>query len=346
VATFDHSVTQTDLLPTLLLILGLALVALAIVVPVLFASRRSLVNWRKLSAAFSVLVWVVPAIALVWVIGSQYRDKTHRAEMKTHVRQTITDGIRSIRTEGSASASAAPDLAARSPNADGPAAPTNPVSAEWQVASAHEASLDATEESDRARSPRLRVRRISSEDPKLTVPAAQSRDPNQFCLSSERYATLDEAETHLTGLVLGRVRELCSLEDPEIGVWLSHRFAANSQFLVDLVNQEGVKELAGEVIDWDFKNGTTGKMYRAHLRFDFSPELRRALRERWQGETAERRLLLLGAVVGLVTLMLGTAAGYFRLDDATGGAFRGRLKLAAAAIIAAGSVATVGAIRL
>jgi hypothetical protein len=188
------------------------------------------------------------------------------------------------------------------------------------------------------------VRRVSSEDPKLALPDAQSHDPHQFCLSSERFATLAEAEAHVTELAMARVRDLCAVEFPVIHDWLPRQPASNPRFLIDLMNQYGVKELVGEVMDWDFKNGTTGKMYRAHLRFDFSPGLRDALERRWQAETAERRLILLGSLLGLVTLMLGTAAGYFRLDDATGGAYRGRLKLAALAVIAAGSVAAVGVV--
>jgi hypothetical protein len=299
-ASFHHSATiHAEPRWAFLLIVALLLVALVIVARVLIASRHSLVIWKNLNAAFSVLIWVVPAIAVVFLIG-----------------------VRSLRPTGiPASPSAEAGAIRESQVADRPA-----------------------KESGRILPPRLRVRRISAEDPRLSVSAGASHDPNQFSLSSERYATLEEAEIHLTDLALGRVRELCAVETPDIAAWLSSRFAPGPEILIDLINQHGVKELAGEVMDWDFKNGTRGKMYRAHLWFDFSPGLRDALHRRWEADTAERRLILLGSLLGLVTLMLGTAAGYFRLDDATGGAFRGRLKLAALAVVAAGSVAAAGAI--
>jgi hypothetical protein len=81
-------------------------------------------------------------------------------------------------------------------------------------------------------------------------------------------------------------------------------------------------------------------MYRVHLRYDFSPQLQDALSSHWRGRTVEHRIGILGGMLGLVTLMLGTAAGYFRLDDATGGKYRRRLKLAAALVVAAGGLAT------
>lgn len=304
-ASFHHATTiHHEWTWGFLLIVGLLLVALVIVARVLIASRHSLIIWKNLTAIFSILVWVVPAIAVVGLIG-----------------------VKQLRlTDIPVSPSAETGTAAESRIADRPTGnagrippPPAPV-------------------------PRLRARRISGEDPKLPVQAAQSHDPNQFCLSSERYATLEEAEYALTRQALGHVRAVCTHETPDIAEWLSRRSLSDPQFLIDLVNQYGVKDLAGETMDWDFKIGTTGKMYRAHLWFSFSPELRDALRRRWEAETAERRLILLGSLLGLVTLMLGTAAGYFRLDDATGGAFRGRLKLAALAVVAAGSLAVAGAI--
>ena len=55
------------------------------------------------------------------------------------------------------------------------------------------------------------------------------------------------------------------------------------------------------------------------------------------------RLEALGGVVALLTLTFATGAAYFRLDERTHGRYRGRLKLAAVAIIGAG-VAAAGAL--
>jgi hypothetical protein len=84
-------------------------------------------------------------------------------------------------------------------------------------------------------------------------------------------------------------------------------------------------------------------MHRAHLRLELTPRFHTAVEQSWRGQVVEHRLLALGGVFGLVTLALASAAGYFRLDELTGGQYRRRLKLAALALIAAGGTA-VGAL--
>jgi hypothetical protein len=179
---------------------------------------------------------------------------------------------------------------------------------------------------------RLAVRSISTDDPKWTSGVQTTDGRELICRSSQRFATLIEAEEQITTEALTLVKEHYKNEYPLAGDW---------QVPVELVNRYGVKDLVGEVMDKDFGNGFKDKMYRAHLRLDYSPELQNALHVSWRGQTARHRLLILGSIFGLVTLMLGTSAGYFKLDDATDGAYRRRLKLAAAALISAGSLAAV-----
>jgi len=48
----------------------------------------------------------------------------------------------------------------------------------------------------------------------------------------------------------------------------------------------------------------------------------KALHASWDEQIVNHRLMELGGVLGLVTLVLATSAGYFRLDDWTGGKYR------------------------
>src|SRR5262249_31756632 len=107
---------------------------------------------------------------------------------------------------------------------------------------------------------------------------------------------------------------------------------------VALIDQNAVNAIVGEVFDKDFGNGVTGKMYRAHLRLDMNSSLRKALQGSWNNQIVNHRLIELGGILGLATLTLASLAGYYRLDDATHGQYRRRLKLAAAALVSAGGL--------
>lgn len=93
-----------------------------------------------------------------------------------------------------------------------------------------------------------------------------------------------------------------------------------------------------EPIQHDFGR-FTGEMYRVHWQVQLAPELRERLYAPWREQIVERRLGILVAFFGLVSLMLSAAAIYYRLDSLTAGAYRLRLKFAAFAVMAAGSLA-------
>lgn len=192
-----------------------------------------------------------------------------------------------------------------------------------------------TSESDltaRSNAPaRLRIRQTSSDAPTWINPASEGPDgPAQIVLSSQRFATLEEAETQITEQAAVRIREY----------WrASNGGNSPAEVPVSLIEQFAVKEMVGEIIDKDFGNGIKGKMYRVHLWLDTTDSrLRDAVQKLWHSQVAEYRLILLGSAAGLMTLMLGAAAGYFRLDELTGGQYRGRLQLAAASLITAGGL--------
>jgi hypothetical protein len=81
-------------------------------------------------------------------------------------------------------------------------------------------------------------------------------------------------------------------------------------------------------------------MYRVYWQVQSTPAVRDFFLASWRSRAQEQRLVQAGIGFGLLTLLFGSAAGYYRLDNATGGRYRGRLRLAAAAIAVAGGVAT------
>jgi hypothetical protein len=77
---------------------------------------------------------------------------------------------------------------------------------------------------------------------------------------------------------------------------------------------------------------------RVHAILDFSPRMLDELYSAWRAQIAERRLWTVGGLVGLATLLVASLAGYLRLDAATHGGYRRRLKLATVSLIVAGGL--------
>lgn len=318
----DWSLVFLILVPCALLLF----VALVAVATVLISSRHSFDVWRRLKSTMAVLVWIVPAAAIVFLIGvkSQQRFVAVVPQSTNPAVQSkeFIDGQRQITTQ----------LA------------TAETSHKAQAATA--SSAEESSSANSVASARLKVRQVSSDDPKWTAGSYFVGGREVVVLSSQRFATLAEAEENVTAMALQQIREhwsgeaLLDFSGQQLRLPQSLRSEDVRGVVVDLVDRFAVKDLVGEVMDWDFKNGTTGKMYRAHLRLDFTPQLHDALQERGRALIVEGRVLHFGGLLGLVTLMLATAAGYFKLDDATAGAYRRRLKLAAVALIAAGGLAT------
>lgn len=309
-------------LGALLAVAVLAFVATGIVVTVLVASRHSLVAWQKMKAALAVLIWVVPAGALIGWIAQ--RSDRHFVDHAGNPMQVVT-------AAPNPQADVHPQVHVHRAGGPGEIHVSMPDVKAIMTVSNEVATMPIPVEAEEA-APRLKVRRISSDDPRWEQETRIVEGRELHSLSSQRFATLAEAEEQATGQLLSRIQAHFQNQFP---------MDVNSARLIEIVNQFAVKDFVGEVIDkYDFGNGITAKMYRTHLRYDFSPQLHDAFSAHWRKSTVEHRIGILGGMLGLVTLMFGTAAGYFRLDDATGGKYRKRLKLAAALVVAAGGLAT------
>jgi hypothetical protein len=147
---------------------------------------------------------------------------------------------------------------------------------------------------------------------------------------SEKEAEQDALEAART--VVGKVIQQA---DPKVGEWLPSAESVRA----DAVRLTFVEKIHRKTVS----TGTPFIVYRAYHQVELSPLVFNQLVSNWKNEVLPGRLEVLGSIVALLTLTFATGAAYFRLDERTHGRYRGRLKLAAVAIISAG-VAAAGAL--
>jgi hypothetical protein len=147
---------------------------------------------------------------------------------------------------------------------------------------------------------------------------------------SEKEAEQDALEAART--VVGKAIQQA---DPKVGEWLPSAESVRA----DAVRLTFVEKIHRKTVS----TGTPFIVYRAYHQVELSPNVFNQLVSNWKNEVLPARLEALGGVVALLTLTFATGAAYFRLDERTQGRYRGRLKLAAVAIISAG-VAAAGAL--
>ncbi len=157
-------------------------------------------------------------------------------------------------------------------------------------------------------------------------------DKSRPVFRSGRYMTPEEATADVTTKAVEYVQRRFQSElDPAVRVTAA------------VIDRAGVDELVLEKYQ-KVDELTDGRklavwMYIAHLKLNVGENLRNAVYADYRQSVVNQRLKVLGGGLGLVTLLLGTVAMYFRLDDATSGQYRTRLKLAAGAVIAAVGIA-------
>jgi hypothetical protein len=159
-------------------------------------------------------------------------------------------------------------------------------------------------------------------------PQSVQQNATLLVLNSKQYATPEQAEQEVLQLAAQRFTNYFEQTHPYQGAW-----TLPAEFL----KARAVRHSFVQTIDHDFGR-FTGRMYRAYVQLKLSPEVREQAHGIWREQIVEQRLLLLGRLIGFVTLLLALVAGYFRLDALTKGAYRGRLKLAASAVAVAGGM--------
>ncbi len=123
---------------------------------------------------------------------------------------------------------------------------------------------------------------------------------------------------------------------PKVGKWLPPTEAVR-EVAVRLTYVEKIPRKT-------LSSGTPFIVYRAYKQVELSPKVYSQLLSNWKEEVVPRRLEALAGFAALLTLTFATGAAYFRLDDRTQGRYRGRLKVAAVAVIGAGAAAAAALI--
>ena len=333
---------------------------------VALAAGLSILPFQRIRSFALTLLWIVPALAVVGLVGYRWqfdhglrvvkRSRTHSEIQRTVESRAIPESGETllpkpaavrpvVLTSDSLLPAEAPDGASELAGvaelvaADAAKAAAQ-VEIERKLPSLHGLPIPPQAPVPGAASPKnpapaltgvLKVRETQREAPDWAGKDPIPRGEGVLVpLSSQMWATMGEAERQVTERAAAYVKEFYHDEYPIHGEWTVP---------VPVLEQGAVSALVGEEIDKDFGGEIgTKKMFRAHLRLDVGPDLRRALHASWHDQVVNHRLTELGGLLGLATMMLATAAGYFRLDDATAGQYRRRLKFAAAALISAGSL--------
>ncbi len=320
---------------------GLAFLAFIAVLTAVLAAGKPIVPMQRIKTLAAMLVLIVPALALVAAIGwfwaapvvthVEVQTASRRQPQVRAATRKVARGRGGVSTDHPVEATVVSAEAAVEAERAAPAdsafeeAERTAVTAEQESA----ARVDAIHQTAVV-SGVLRVRGTASAPPewegKDPVP---SNDGVLVALSSQRFATIGEAEEQATALAADYVKKFYHDEYPLRGDWTVP---------VSVIEQNSLNAMVGEVFEKDFGNGVREKMYRAHVRLDMNSALRKALHATWNEQLVNHRLKELGGGLGLATLLLAICAGYFRLDDWTGGKYRRRLKLAAASLLAAGGL--------
>jgi len=134
-------------------------------------------------------------------------------------------------------------------------------------------------------------------------------------------------------------RSLCEQELDEKIAWavdsyVTWRIGDEAGSQVQLPEDYAREHLVKE--EWLEKAGTSlGEEFNLYALLSFDRQVEGKLQDTWNQIVLGARLLLSAAILGGVLLILAVVYGYLKIDLATAGAYRGRLRFAAAATILA-----------
>jgi hypothetical protein len=347
----DH--TEILVLPLLPIIIML-LIGAAIVLQVLLSARAQKLSLRALVPVALSCVWLLPIVAVMGYVALQTTRHFQTSSSRPIVVQS-GDALYTCPMHPQIRLSE-PDRCPICAMATNPTAPIAEAAGGHDQTSIVPVSTKASRvELIRRRNPGDATDKPQPEvlsETKSTLPewvrnASQSTtfsshklsstvggDDSKVVLSSQRFATIEDAKKQVIDVAVEQVRDAFHRTHPYRGQW---------ELPADLVDAEVVKHRYVEEIEHDF-GSFTGRMYRVHLQLDLDSSTGGPIYRSWRDQVVERRLWLLGSLLGLVTLVLGTTTAYLRLDTMTQGQYRSRLRLAATLLITAGGFAAAAVI--
>ncbi|HUT93843.1 MAG TPA: hypothetical protein VMY37_30550 [Thermoguttaceae bacterium] len=133
-------------------------------------------------------------------------------------------------------------------------------------------------------------------------------------------------------------KELRAAIDEYVATYLGPQARGQVRLPIDyvrseVVTEEGWEELEVRITPEGQIPEKLVKMPRLHLLLKFPHKVNLRLKEEWGKVVVHERLYGVGALGVLVFVLLGAVWSYLRIDLATGGAYRGRLRLVAATLV-------------
>jgi hypothetical protein len=150
--------------------------------------------------------------------------------------------------------------------------------------------------------------------------------------TSGLWVTTDEADQELLRHVAPELQHYFWSEYPAAAGW--------SPAPEMIVPSGAVARRCYETVPVQFGEHTQ-TMHKAHWQVARTPEVARYFFDKWRPLAVQQRLVRAGAVIGLLTLVFGALGAYYRLNAATAGRFRGRLRFATGAVCIAGGLAAI-----
>jgi uncharacterized membrane protein len=167
----------------------------------------------------------------------------------------------------------------------------------------------------------------------VDAPPCRVGDPYQMSVVVGPYATRRECDDKLPEALQGAL-------DAYVESYLGPQSAGRVRLPVEDLREQLVKDQWEETIQASF-----GPMQQLHVLLQFDHKLRDRIKEQRNNAIIARRLVYTGAGVAGVLLLLTIVFAVLKVDHATGGAYRGRLALAAvaaAAVVAGGWLVVAG----
>lgn len=318
-------------LVVLALLAGLTALVTACVVSATFRTRC----WRRLRSLAPISLAVVVLFVLLgsWRTTVERQDATVR---QTLVQQSLVDR-RTERADRAAEREAALRSQERTLQTasrrlvdaggggrDEPQTPPSPLDAAAEPAPVKITLFEGQTETG------LQVREVP-EWVQAPEQVDEERDTERFVLRSSRYAEIEEAETELLGRLAPRAAEYLARG----GLRLSPEQITRKELRRAAVLTRRLHEQFHVEV-----GAFNPPVYRVTWEVSLRPSVRESLGAAQRLAERHRRLWNLGGGFGLATLLLGTLAAYFRIDAATQGRYRRRLKVASSVVAATAAAAT------